>query len=345
MPPSPEWPLSISILLFLISAIVVGGFGYWSTALADQLADRTGLGEALSGALFLGAATSLPEIVTSGTAAAENHPELAVSNALGGIAAQTSFLALADILYRRANLEHAAASTGNIMQGTLAILLLTIPLLAFVTPDMTILGIHPATPLMLIAYVYGLSLVYEAQTVPMWRPRQTRETREDRPQVWPPGPSVAGLWSRFAFGIVIVGGSGWVLAQAGISISDKTGLSETVVGAYFTAVATSAPELVIAVSAVRRDALTLAVGSIMGGNAFDTLLLAFSDLLYRKGSIFHALTDRQTFLLALTILMTSILVMGLVRREERGIANIGLESVLLLVVYVSGVGYLVWQEP
>lgn len=55
------------------------------------------------------------------TAAYEGYPKLAVSNTIGGIAAQTAFLAIADIDYRKANLEHAAASIANMMQGTLLV--------------------------------------------------------------------------------------------------------------------------------------------------------------------------------------------------------------------------------
>jgi hypothetical protein len=40
---------------------------------------------------------------------------------------QTAFLAIADILYRRANLEHAAASLTNLTQSGMLILLLSIP--------------------------------------------------------------------------------------------------------------------------------------------------------------------------------------------------------------------------
>lgn len=89
------------------------------TKVADRLADKTGLGEAVVGALFLGGSTSLPGIVTSVTTAAGGHAELAISNAWGGIAAQTAFLGLADIVYPKANLEHAAASAANLSQGTL----------------------------------------------------------------------------------------------------------------------------------------------------------------------------------------------------------------------------------
>jgi hypothetical protein len=41
--------------------------------------------------------------------------------AVCGIAAQTSFLALADILYRKANLEHAAAAEANLVQAAVLV--------------------------------------------------------------------------------------------------------------------------------------------------------------------------------------------------------------------------------
>ena len=81
--------------------------------------------------------------------------------------------------------------------------------------------------------------------------------------------------------------------------------------------------------------MTLAVGGIIGGNAFDTIFIAFSDIAYRGGSIYHAISDRQVYLISLTILMTGILLLGLLRREKRGIANIGFESFLVVVLYVG----------
>ncbi|HZY65275.1 MAG TPA: hypothetical protein VFE21_05290 [Rubrobacteraceae bacterium] len=56
---------------------------------------------------------------------------------MGGIAAQTVFLSVADAVYRQANLEHAAASPANLSQGTLLVALLAIPLMAFAGPQMT----------------------------------------------------------------------------------------------------------------------------------------------------------------------------------------------------------------
>ncbi len=338
--------LTITLGIFLLAAVVIGIVGTQIAKLADQLADQTGLGEALVGVIFLGGTTSLAGLVTCLTAAAHGHAELAISNALGGIAAQTAFLAIADIAYRKANLEHAAASVANLTQGALLVTLLAIVLLAMTTPQMTLFGIHPASILLLITYIFGLRLVSEAQKKPMWGPQPTPETQVDEPQNEPLQNSELGtLWLRFGFFAIVTAVGGYVVARTGVSLSEQIGLSETLVGGLFTALSTALPELVTSVAAVQRGALTLAVGGIIGGNTFDVLFVALSDFAYQEGSIYHALTQAQSFAIALTILMTGILLLGLLRREKHGIGNIGFESFLILLLYLGGCSLLFFGMP
>ncbi len=331
------WSLATSIFMFLGAACVIGIAGWLLTGLADRLADITGLGEAIAGALLLGATTSLPGIITSIVTASRGYPALSVSNALGGIAAQTVFLVIADISYRNANLEHAAAEIANMLQGTLLVVLLSIPLLAATAPEITFLGMHPASPIMIGTYIYGLRLVKRVRNEPMWSPRRTTQTSTDEPDDDPQrGQSITGMWVRFALLALIIGGAGWVIGRSGENIAQSTGLSETVVGGLFTAITTSLPELVTSLAAVRRGALTMAVSGIIGGNVFDTLFIAVADIAYRDGSIYHALASQQLFLMAMTILMIGVLLMGLIRREQSGPGNIGFESVLVLLLYIGG---------
>ena len=70
-----------------------------------------------------------------------------------------------------------------------------------------------------------------------------------------------------------LGVAGWGIAKTGAVIAEGAGISQSVVGALFTAVVTSLPELITTVAAVRRGAVTLAVGGIIGGNTFDVLFL------------------------------------------------------------------------
>lgn len=329
-------PLAVVIAGFLAAALLIAVAGTRLTRVADTLADLTGLGEALFGAVLLGGSTSLSGIVTSATAAWNGYPDLAVSNAIGGIAAQTTFLAIADITYRRANLEHAAASVENLIQGALLTTLLALPILAMAAPPVSVWGVNPFSLVLVAAYLAGTRLVAAARSEPLWRATRTRETREDRPQSAAGHPPLARLWGEFVLLGVLLGGAGWVVGHAGIALAAQTAIGESVIGGLFTAVATSLPELVTALAAVRQGALTLAVGVVIGGNSFDVLFVALADVAYRDGSIYHAISDRQLFILALTLLLTGILLLGLLRREPRGIANIGFESFLVLVLYLAG---------
>jgi cation:H+ antiporter len=335
---SPEItdPLTLSILQFAGCTLVVAVAGYFLTASADRLADRTGMGEAIAGAILLGAATSLPGIVTSAAAAWGGHADLAVSNALGGIAAQTLFLAIADSCYGRANLEHAAASAENMMQASLLITLLALIGFAANAPQVAVWGIHPVTPLLIIAYPYGLSMVYRAGSEPTWAPQRTSETFTDAPDEEDSGKhSLTHIWSRFLVLAATVATAGYFLENSAEMIAAETGISGSAIGAFGTAIVTSLPELVTSIAAVRRGALTLAVGGIIGGNAFDTLFLAVADIAYRDGSIYHAATAAEVRTLALTILMTGVLLMGLIRREERGLGKIGFESLFVILLYLG----------
>lgn len=334
--------LVVVVLLFAAAAVAIAVAGSRLTRVADRLADVTGLGEAIVGAVFLGGSTSLSGVITSVVTAFQGHPELSISNAIGGIAAQTAFLAVADMAYRGANLEHAAGSVENLMQGALLSTLLAIPLLAAAGPAVTAAGVHPASLGLFLMYGFGIRLIGQARADPLWAAKQTARTEPDDPEHARPAAEgeSARLWARFAGLALVVSGAGWTVARTGIEIAGRTGLSETAVGTLLTAIATSLPELVTAVAAVRQGALTLAVGGIIGGNSFDVLFVAFADIAYRDGSIYHAITGQQVFTIALTMLLTGILLLGLLRRERTGWFGIGFESFLVVLIYLGGMSVL-----
>jgi cation:H+ antiporter len=332
-----QWPLSLVIVAFACVAGVIGFVGVRMTRTARDLAYDTGMGEALMGALFIGASTSLSGITTSVVAASAGHAELAVSNGLGGIAAQTCFLAVADVVHRRANLEHAAASAENLFMAAFLMTLLAIHTVGLAIPQLTVYWVHPATVVILCVYVFGVRLLVRTHEMPMWLPRRTSDTpREPVNDKHRGKRHLTGLWLRFAAYAAIVAASGWALAMLAVPLGDKTGLSHGLVGGVFTAVSTSIPELVVAVAAVRMGALNLAVGDIIGGNAFDTLFISASDVAYRAGSIYAAVSREEAFWLANSLVMTGVLLMGLVHRERHGPGNIGVESVALFALYLGG---------
>ncbi|WP_150912146.1 sodium:calcium antiporter [Marinobacter halotolerans] len=327
----------MSFIAFLVGAVVIVTAGSRLARVADELADRTGMGEALFGLFLLAGVTSLPDFAATLSAALDSRPDLAMSNIMGSMAANLAFLGIADAIYRKANLEHAAASSTNLLLAALLIVLLALPLLAIVSPPLDFLGAHPVTPLIVAAYISGLYLVRSSESRPMWFPRVTLHTVPDEP-----APSVGGslskAWIQFSTLAVVTGVAGWVLMEGAKGISDQTGLSDTVVGGLLTALATSSPELVTTIAAIRRGALTLAVSNIFGTNCFNMIVVAAADLGYPGGSIYHDMAPVQMTWGLISILMTAILLMGMLQRQRYGIGRIGFESALILSVYIVALG-------
>ncbi|WOI55573.1 sodium:calcium antiporter [Palleronia sp. LCG004] len=329
-------PLVWVLAIFAAAALVVVGASIKATHLADIIADRTRMGEAMAGGLILGGATSLAGVVVSVDAAAGGDASFAFSNAVGGIAAQTVFLALADILHKRANLEHAAAEPANLFQAVMLIILLSLPICAIAGPEIAYFGVHPASVALFLAYIAGTKLASDVSETPMWKPVQTSDTRNDEPEE-DSDPSKSAMKPALVFAglVAMMGLGGWVISQIGGSFISRFGLASSLVGSLITAVVTSLPELVTTLVAVRRGALQLAVGGIIGGNTFDTLFLVASDVAYRDGSLYHAIEGNDLYWLGTGLLMTAILLAGLILRQREGPGRIGIESVLMIGIYLT----------
>jgi Ca2+/Na+ antiporter len=96
-----ELDVTVAAPLFAVAMGLVFIFARRLTSTVDALADRTQLGRSLVGSILLGASTSLPGIVVTVVATLRGDVALAVADAVGGVAAQTTFLAMADIAQRR----------------------------------------------------------------------------------------------------------------------------------------------------------------------------------------------------------------------------------------------------
>lgn len=335
-----DLPTLMLIGAFFAASAVIFFSGMKMTGLADRLADRTGLGEAIIGGVLLGAATSLGGIIVSVTAALDGRASLAFSNSVGGIAAQTLFLAVADMFYRKINLEHAAADLGNVLQGIVLMILLTLPFLALSSPEFTFWSVHPISFVIPLVYAGGLIAQKTVQDHPMWEPVDTRDTKEDEPDEEDEeslAQSTLRMFLIFGALMLLMGVAGYVIAKTASELADRMDISDSLVGALATAVVTSLPELVTTVAAVRRGALQLAVGGIIGGNTFDTLFLVASDISYREGSLYHAVGDADLYWIATALVMTGVLIGGMILRQRQGPGRIGAESILLLGIYAAAV--------
>jgi len=333
----------LSIGIFAAAAALVGVVGPRLSRAADAVGRLTGMGSTLAGALLLGATTSLPGLIVSLRAALRGEADVALSNSIGGIAAQTLFIAIADIALRSGQLTARNTLAASLLQSALLVCLLTLVLIAMAAAPLAWLGVHPLSVVMAVGLLVGFAAIRRERRTPGWRVPDP-PGRDDSPakSVHADGDGAEHRSNRSIVGeylvcVALVAAAGWGLSWAGGRIIRDTGWSPVTVGMTLLAVSTSLPELVTAVAAVRRKAVGLAIGNIVGGNAFDTIMIALSDLAYREGSIYRHAAVQAQVLAGVALLMTGLLMAGLIRREQQGLASIGVESWLIMAVYAAGV--------
>lgn len=339
-----SWPVATLVAGIVGAAMVIGVAGTRIVTVVEQISRKTGLGDSLSGALLIGISTSAAGTVLSVGAAWQGQTDLAISNAVGGIVMQTFFLVIGDLAYRRVNIEHAAASLENTMQSALLILLLGIALLVSVAPEWTLLGVSPGSPILLGVYLIGLQAIRKSGEDPQWFPLHTSQTRDENDRDVVTSEPLPRLFTQFVVLLVMLSGAGLILTEMTLTLSARTGLSQSLLGVLLTATITSLPELVTTLTAVRRGALNLAVGNIIGGNTFDVLFLAAADVAWQGGSIFHAMVSRHYLVILTGIVMTAVLILGLLGRQKTGPARIGVESVGVTLIFVVFLALLVIME-
>ena len=364
--------LWINVAIFLAAAGVITYVGYKLANLNERLGQTIGISRGVAGSLLLGSAAAMPALVTSISAAVSGHPNLAFSNALGGIAASVAFMAIADIFYRKQSLLYAAATIANLMQGTLLLSLLGLVLAATVLPPITLWAINPVSYLLVVAYAAGIWFVSRAKSQPRWQPtggassssasgqsarsgksgksgqssqrqksgqsNQSSQSASSKSssQRNQSGQSGAGkMWLLFGFYALIMAASGWLIYKTALVIAGDIGISESAAGALFTGISTSLPTFVTVLVVVQKGQVAVGVGDIIGGNAFDVLFVAFADAAYRGGSIYNVVNREQTYFMALGILLTGLQVMGLIFRPKAEVANIGYVSFLILLLYIA----------
>ncbi len=342
--------------VFVAATVAIFVVGPRLARVVETIADRLGIGQVLAGAVLLGVVTSLPGLVLTVTAAVRGDAELAVSNALGGVAAQTFFLAVADLFYRTGTLSSGVPTRQVTYQAAFLLVLLGMVVVALGSAEATIGRVHPVTPMLAVTYVVGLSLSrrVDRRGGPELAAPAASEVSED-PEAEgargglrgkmgeleeEPSPrmrelerkSTPALWARFAVFAALLSVCGFGLAWAGSSIAEETPLSASSVGLLLTAVATSTPELVTAVAAARSGAIGLAAGDIIGGNVFDTLFIAAADA-GAAGSIFAQAGDSAVLLAGFVLLLNALLLAGLVRQGV-GTRNVDRESAAIALVWV-----------
>jgi cation:H+ antiporter len=144
----------------------------------------------------------------------------------------------------------------------------------------------------------------------------------------------AALWFVASGGAVVA--AGVVLARVADAIANVTGLGRLWIGSVLLAAATSLPEAMTDVAAVRLGAVDLAVGDLLGSSMANMLILAAIDLLPPRRHVLRQATLDHALAACLAITLNALGALLVFARPTAAVLGVSPGSLLLLVVYLAG---------
>ncbi len=126
------------------------------------------------------------------------------------------------------------------------------------------------------------------------------------------------------------------LARAGDVIAERTGLGHLWVGSLLIAGATSLPELVTNVTAVRIDNPGLAAGNILGANMLNVSNLAIIAAVFGGREIYRRLSKGQEYLAIEAFILTALAATYVIMGSDSNWFGVTPAAISILVVYLVG---------
>jgi cation:H+ antiporter len=317
--------VTLDIVLLVGGLVVIGLAADQAVVGSARLAERFNLPRVVLGALLIGIGTSLPEAVVSILAATDGRGALAYGNLIGSNSANIGLV-----------LGVAALAAASPLVVDSGILTREVPL-ALGASLLFAVGVLAGMP-----WPFGVLLLVAGAFVA----RILLAHGRDEPE--PPGDveleremeQFAGVVVvrrevvRTLIGLVLTLAAAQAVLVGATGVAEQLGIGEGLVGIAIVAVGTSLPELVTALTAVRRGEDELVLGNVLGSNLANSLLVGGVATLAGAAGTAVTPTLRDGALVMATLVVLAAAALGRKMSVSRP------EGVLLLVTYAAGIAYL-----
>jgi cation:H+ antiporter len=301
----------------------------------DVLAEKTGMGRTWLGLVVLAAITSLPELATGVSAITwVQAPELTVGDLLGSCMFNLLILAVVDLLYPPGPVL-TAAHRGHLLAACFVVVMLGVAIMGLIaTPPMTgvVLGhVDLNCPVLILCYLVAMRSLFRYQR----RDREAYLAEHEETLLY----EDVGLGSaavKFTFSALVVVAAGIFLPRVATRIAEVMGWQQSVVGTIFVAAATSLPELVVTLSALRLGAVDLAVGNLFGSNLVNLGILGLMGLVYVKAPLLQVVSPKHVGTGVMAVIMTGIAAAEMMYRPHQKVLRwMSLGAFSLVFLYAA----------
>ncbi|MDA8755848.1 calcium/sodium antiporter [Candidatus Pseudothioglobus singularis] len=309
----------ISVLSLLISfALLV-----WSAdAFTDngaKIARIFNISPLIIGLLIFGFGTSAPEMLVSGLAAYDGHPELSIGNAFGSNIFNIGLvLAVAAII-------HPVIVEKNVLKKEWLFLFLSTLIIGFLLID-GFLSFIDGSILLILLLLFLYYVFNESKKDNNLENEVSEDTNKDQ--------SKGKTWLLLIISLVILVSSAKLVVWGGTNLALAFGVSDLIIGLTVVALGTSLPELAVAISSALKKQHQMIIGNIIGSNLFNSLgVLAIPGLILPFQIPSEVMSRDYIYMLIFTLL---ILIFSLKLRISR------FGGLILLTLLASYLYQLVW---
>ena len=249
----------VPVLLFILGLILLIKGGDWFVDGSTDLARRFHVPELVIGATVVSIGTTLPEVLVSATGALSGHSEIAYGNAIGSVICNTALISAITFAVRPCKVEARTFRTPVIFFFAAAVFY---ALNAYIDRYFTRLS---GIALLLLFAAYIAYTIWSGKRHGFGVEDQSENT-EDNP-----------LWKTMLMlvvGAAAIAIGARLLVDNGTLIAEWLGVPESVIALTFVALGTSLPELVTAITALRKGHSALSLGNIVGANLFNLVLVS-----------------------------------------------------------------------
>lgn len=328
--------LILAFLQFVVCVAVIGYAGTKLTRYGDAIADRTGFGGTWIGVILLASITSLPELVTGvSSVTVAGVPDIAVGDVLGSCVFNLMIIVILDFLHRGESV-YRRASQGHILSAGFGVMLIGFAGFSIVVSGNDHAGAasHALGHVGLYSPLFLLFYAVSMRTVFRYEREHVSAFTEELPDRYPDLTLRQAVLRYMGAAALVVAAGIWLPFVAG-DIADLMQWHQSFVGTLFVAFATSVPEMVVTVAALRIGSLDMAIGNLFGSNLFNIAILAVDDLLFLEGPLFAGVSSSHAISAFSAVIMTGVAIVGLLYRPRgRVLRTVGWASIFLFAIYI-----------
>lgn len=317
------------IFKFIICAILIYLAGSRLSKYGDIIAEKSGLGHAWIGLVLLAAVTSLPELFNGISAVAfVGIPDLAVGNIVGACLINMAVIGVLALYQQYKKQENIFLTLGRANKVILSfgMILTAIFILGAIWArtifDITFFGVGIYSILIFVIYFIAQRIIFISEKN---REREGEELQHEK---------VSGntIYLKFSFFAAVVIACGIWLPYIGEEIASTFSMGESFVGVLFLGIATTLPEMVVSVTALKYSP-AMSIGNLLGSNLFNLSLLFIDDIFYQSGSLFKVIAFNHLLIGLFLFASFLILFVGLRSKINNKLISIG-----LIASYIIGIG-------